>query len=79
MMSINQRFGKHCSCHFQVECIMGRVLEAFCRACSRWRVPSVGSKDFYPKSQNLFQQNLESKIGIKVCWVKLILTRFGGP
>jgi hypothetical protein len=28
MLSINQRFGKHISCHFQGEYAMGRVLEA---------------------------------------------------
>jgi hypothetical protein len=32
MLSINQRFGKHCSCHLQGECVVGRVLEALYKA-----------------------------------------------
>jgi hypothetical protein len=32
MFSINQSFGKHCSCHLQVECVVGRVLETLYRA-----------------------------------------------
>jgi hypothetical protein len=27
MLSIDQYFGKHCSCHLQGECVVGRVLE----------------------------------------------------
>jgi hypothetical protein len=32
MSSINQCFGKHCSCHLQGECVVRRVLEALYRA-----------------------------------------------
>jgi hypothetical protein len=37
MLSINQHFGKHYSCHFQGECVVGQVLEALYGAGSRWR------------------------------------------
>jgi hypothetical protein len=43
MLSIDRRFGKHCSCHFQGECVVGRVLEALCGAGRRWRVRFDGA------------------------------------
>jgi hypothetical protein len=38
MLSITQRFGKHCSCCLQGECVVGRILESLYRAGSRWQV-----------------------------------------
>jgi hypothetical protein len=36
MLSINHHFGKHYSCHFQGECVVGQVLEASYEAGSGW-------------------------------------------
>jgi hypothetical protein len=58
ILTINQRFDKHYSCHLQGEYVMERVLNAFYNAGSRLRASSVGSKDFCIRSQNLFQRNL---------------------
>jgi hypothetical protein len=43
MLSINQRFGNHCSCHLRGEYVVGRVLEALYRAGSRRRVTFDGA------------------------------------
>jgi hypothetical protein len=43
MLRINQRFGRHRSCHLQGECVVGRVLEALYRASRRWRVRFDGA------------------------------------
>jgi hypothetical protein len=37
MLSINLRFGRHYSCHFQGECVLGQALKALYRADSEWR------------------------------------------
>jgi hypothetical protein len=37
MFGVKQRFGKHCSCHFQGVYEVGPVLEASYRAGSEWR------------------------------------------
>jgi hypothetical protein len=44
MLSIIQRFGKHCNCRLQGECVVvGRILEDLHRAGSRWRVGFDGT------------------------------------
>jgi hypothetical protein len=43
MLSINQHFSKHCSCHLQGQGVLERVLEASYRAGSKWRVRFEGA------------------------------------
>jgi hypothetical protein len=44
MLRIIQRFGKHCSCHLQGECVVvGRIWKPYIGAGSRWRIGYDGA------------------------------------
>jgi hypothetical protein len=43
MFGVDQRFRKHCSCHFQGRYVVGRVLEALYRAGGEWQDRSDGA------------------------------------
>jgi hypothetical protein len=52
MLSINQRFSKHCSYHLQDEYVVERVLEALYRAGCMWRVSFDGA-DYWSKGAGM--------------------------